>query len=101
MSPSIAPLNAPGCRTSILFIAFGPVMGDAKHLAVLRRASAAFAPCGNVVGIHFVELIDSALVRVVPNRAERTVGLTVAFGSMRLLGVCDPLYRSVEYPDLQ
>ena len=68
----------PGCGTPILSITFGPIVGNAEHLAVLGRTFAAFAPCGNVVGVHFVELIDSALVRVVPNRAERAVGLALA-----------------------
>ena len=74
-------------------ITFGPIVGNAEHLAVLGRASAALAPCGNVVGVHFVELIDPALVRVVPNRAERAVGLALGLGCLRLLSVGGPLYR--------
>ena len=52
-------------------------MGNAEHLAVVGRASAALAPCCNVVGVHFVELINPALVRVVSTRAEWTVGLAL------------------------
>ena len=36
-----------------LSITFGPIVGSAEHLAVLGRAFAAFAPRGNVVGVHF------------------------------------------------
>src|SRR3984957_3632563 len=84
-----------------LSITFGPIMGNAEHLAVLGRPFAALAPCGNVVGVHFVDFIDSALVRVAPNRAERTVGLAVGPRCLRLLSVCGPLDRCVEDPDLQ
>lgn len=49
-------------------------MGNAEHLAVLGRTIAAFAPCCDVVGVHFLELIDPALVRVVADRTERAVG---------------------------
>lgn len=63
-------------------------MRGAEHLAVLNRTFAAFAPRGDVVGVHFVELIDSALVRGVPKRAERTVGLALGLGCLRLPGVC-------------
>ena len=76
-------------------------MGDAEHLAVHGRTFAAFAPRGNVVGVHFVELIDSALVRGVPNRAERTVGLALGLGRLRLLSVCDVLYLVIEHPNRQ
>lgn len=60
-------------------------MGNAEHFAVVGRASAALAPCGNVVRVHFVELIDSALVRVVPYCAERAVGAAVRLCRARLL----------------
>ena len=89
------PGSAAGYGTPILSITFGPIVGNAEHLAVLGRTFAALAPCGNVVGVHFVELIDSALVRIVPNRAERTIGL--AFGCLRLLSVSDTLYLRVAY----
>lgn len=64
----------------LLSITFGPIVGNAEHLAVLGRAIAALAPCGNVVGVHFLKLIDFALIRGVPNRAERAVGLALALG---------------------
>ena len=70
-----------------LAITFGLIVGFAEHLAVLGRTIAAFAPRGDVVGVHFVELIDSALVRVVPKRAERTVGNALFLGRLRLLAV--------------
>ena len=89
------------CGTRILSITFGPIVGDAKHLAVLGRTFAALAPCCNVVGVHFVKFIDPALVRAVPNRAERAVGLALALSCLRLLSVCGPLDRCVEDPDLQ
>ena len=64
-------------------------MGNAEHLAVVGRASAALAPCCNVVGVHFVELIDPALVRVVANRTERAVGFVLRL--WRVAQVSTPL----------
>ena len=55
-------LHALGCGTSILSITFGPIVGNAEHLAVLCRTSAALAPCGNVVRVHFGELPYFALI---------------------------------------
>ena len=74
-----------GPCTAVPSITFGSIVGNAEHLAVLGRTFAALAPCGNVVGVHFLELISFALVRAVPNRAERTVGLALAIGCLRLL----------------
>src|SRR3954447_9760138 len=71
--------------TPTLTITFGSIVGNAEHLAILGRTIAALAPRVNVVGVHFIELIDSAFFRVVPNRAERTVGLALGLGSLRLL----------------
>ncbi len=84
-----APLYALGCGTPILPITFDSIVGNAEHFQVVGRASATLAPCGNVVRVHFVELIDSALVRVVPHCAERAVGFAVRlcrapFASRRL-----------------
>ena len=73
------------------------IVGNAEHLAILCRTFAALAPCGNVVGVHFLKQINSALVRAVPNRAERTVGLALALGCLLLLNVCDSLYLGVEH----
>lgn len=84
-----------------LSITFGPVVGSAEHLAVPGCTFAAFAPCRDVVGVHFVELVDSALVRGVPDRAERAVGLALALGCLRLLSVGDLLYLVIEYPNCQ
>jgi hypothetical protein len=81
-------LHALGCGTPILPITFGPIVVNAEHLAVVGRASAALAPCCNVVSVHFVELINPALGRAVPNRAERTVGSALARGCLRLLARC-------------
>lgn len=60
-----------------LAIAFGPIVRRAEHLAVLSRTFAAFAPRGDVVGVHFAEFIGSALIRGIPKRTERTVGLAL------------------------
>jgi len=84
-----------------LAITFGPIVRHAEHLAVLSRTCAAFAPRGDVVGIHFAELVDSALVRGIPKRAERAVGLALRLGGLRLPGVCDLLYLVIEDPHRQ
>ena len=39
-----------------LSIAFGAIVRNAEHLAVLSRGSAALAPCFDVVRVHFGEL---------------------------------------------
>src|ERR1035437_4767171 len=78
-------LHTLGCGTPILSITFGPIVGNTEHFAVVGRASAALAPCGNVVRVHFIELIDSALVRVVPHCAERAVGFGLRLCRARLL----------------
>lgn len=74
-------LHSPGCAMPMLSIAFGPIVGNTEHLAVFGRASAALTPCGDVVGVHLVKLVTSALVRVGPNRAQRAVGLALRLGS--------------------
>lgn len=84
-----------------LSISFGPIVGGAEHLAVLGRAFAPLAPCSDVVRIHFVELIDSALVGVVPDCSERKFRLALALRRLRLLGVDGPLYRSLKQPYFQ
>ena len=48
-----------------LFIAFRPVVGGAKHGAVANIRCATIAPCGNMVCVHFFQLID-ARVRQAP-----------------------------------
>ncbi len=53
-------------------------MRDAKQLTVCDVCGTALAPCRNVVGVHFVESIDLVLVRVVTDRAVRTVGLALS-----------------------
>lgn len=75
-------------------------MGNAEHLTVVDRASAALAPCCNVVGIHFVELINPALVRAA-HRAERAVGFALRFGIARLFLVDRPLRGIIEHPHIQ
>ena len=66
-------LHAPGCGAPILSITFGPIVGNAEHLAVFSRASTAFAPCGDVVRVHFGELPYLAFIGTMANCAERTI----------------------------
>src|SRR5262249_53175376 len=81
----------------MLSITFGPIVGNAEHLAVVGRASAALAPCCNMVGVHLLEIIDPVLVRVVPNRTERAVGLVLCLCRARLLFVDRVLGGIVEH----
>ena len=60
-------------------------MGGTEHLAVLNRAPATLAPCGNMVRVHFLKLIDFALVRVVSRGAERAIGFALCLCGARLL----------------
>src|SRR6266550_1658384 len=65
-----SPLLAPGYGTPILSITFGPIVGSAEHLAVLGRTFAALAPCGNVVGVHFLlECLKDHALRSTKGRA--------------------------------
>lgn len=66
-------LHAPGCGTPILSITFGPIVGNAEHLAVVGRTFAAFAPRGNVIRVHFGELPHLAFIGTMANCAERTI----------------------------
>lgn len=66
-------LHAPGCGAPKLSITFGPIVGNAEHLAVFGRAFAAFAPCGDVVRVHFGELPYLAFIGTMANCAERTI----------------------------
>ena len=50
-----------------------PVVRFAKHLAVFDVCCAAFGPCRDMVGVHLVEFPDALCVRLVSNRAQRTV----------------------------
>src|SRR5690242_6348846 len=54
-----------------------------------------------MVAVHVLKPINPALVCVVPHSAERAVGLAFSLGFLCLLSVRDPLYLSVENPDLQ
>ncbi len=63
--------KAPG--VPILSITFGPIVGDTEHLAVLGRASAALAPCRNVVRVHFRELPNLTLIGSMTYCTERTI----------------------------
>ena len=56
-----------------LFIAFRPVVGGAKHGEVANIRCAAIAPCGNMVCVHFFQLIDTLLVVVAAKGAKRAV----------------------------
>jgi hypothetical protein len=58
---------------TLLSVAFGAIVGSAKHLAVIRRASAALAPCGNVVRVHFGQLPYLALIGSMADCAKRTI----------------------------
>ena len=60
-------------------------MRNAEHLAVVSRPSAALAPCFNVVGVRFVELINPGPVCVVANRTERAIGFLLRLCRARLL----------------
>src|SRR5579884_310041 len=48
-------------------ITFCPIVGNAEHLAVVGRGCTALAPCGNMVSVHFLKVVDPALVCVVAN----------------------------------
>jgi len=54
-------------------IPFCLVVCLAQHLAVADIGRAAFAPRGDVVGVHLAQLPDPGFVRVVPNGAQRAV----------------------------
>ena len=62
-------------------------MGFAEHLAVLYGGLAAFAPGGDVVGVHFGEFLDAGAVGVVADGAEGAVGEAFGFGGSCLLGI--------------
>jgi len=49
------------------------VVRPAQHLAVANVGCAAFAPRGDVVGVHLALLPDSGFVRVMPQGAQRAV----------------------------
>src|SRR5947207_11432466 len=85
----------------MLSVAFGAIVGGTEHLAVLSRASAALAPCRNVVRVHFGELPYLALIGSMADCAERTIGCAIGFGSCGLLGVDGLLGRFVEHPYIQ
>ena len=57
----------------MLSITFGSIVGNAEHLAILGQTSAAFAPCGDVVSVHFGELPYLALIRTMANCTERAI----------------------------
>jgi hypothetical protein len=58
---------------AILPVPLGPIVRDAEHLTVLRRAVPALAPGGYMVGVHLIELVNPGLVRAVPHGAEWAV----------------------------
>lgn len=56
-----------------LSIPFRPIMRSAQHFAIGFVRIAAFAPCGNMIGVHFVKAIDSGLIAIVACGADRAV----------------------------
>ena len=48
-------------------------MRPAQHLAVANVGRAAFAPRGDVVGVHLALFPDPGFVRVMPQRTPRAV----------------------------
>lgn len=60
-----------------LFIAFCPVVRDTKHSTVANIRHAAVAPCGNMVCVHFFQLIDTVLVAVMSKCAKRAIRNTL------------------------
>jgi hypothetical protein len=76
-------------------------VGDAEHLAVLRRAAPAPAPRRDVVGVHLVEIVNPALVRVASVRAQRAVALAPGPRRLRLLRVRRPLHLRLEHAHVQ
>ena len=52
-----------------------------------------------MIGVHFVEPIDATLIRVVPDGAKRTVGLSLRLCLLGLLVVCDLLDLAIEHPN--
>ena len=66
-------LYSPGRGKQKSPIAFCPIVGDTKHLAVISRTSTALAPGGNVVCVHFGEIPYLAFVGSMADCAERAV----------------------------
>ena len=62
-----------GNVATLLPISLCLIVGPAQHLAVADICRAAFAPGGDVVGVHLVQLPDPGFVRVVPKRAQWAV----------------------------
>lgn len=85
----------------MLSVSLGPVMGDAEHLAVVRRVRAALAPGRHVVGVHLLEIVNPALVGIEAERAQRAVGGALGLGGVGLLRVGCFLDGSVEDPDVE
>jgi hypothetical protein len=71
-------------------------VGDAQQ-SVLGRTVAAPTPCGEVGGVHLVEVVDPGLVRVVAYGAQRTVGFVLTSHRLRLIVVGDYLRLLVEH----
>ena len=61
----------------------------AEHLAVGDISGTTFGPSGNMVSVHFDELVDPCSVGVFTHRAERTVGhiIRLCFGGLFLFTV--------------
>ena len=69
----------------VLSVSLCPVVCLAKHLAVLNACCAAFAPCRDVVGIHFGELPHLLATCFMSDGTERAVACVVECSLSRLL----------------
>jgi hypothetical protein len=52
----------------------------AQHLAVVEGGCTPFAPCGDMVGIHLRQLVDTATVATLRETAQWAVGAALCFG---------------------
>lgn len=60
----------------MLIVPLRPIVGDAEHLAIgSRRIAPPPAPCGHMVSVHLVVVVDSRHICVVADGAQRAVGI--------------------------
>ena len=62
-----------------LFVALGPIVSFAEHLAVGGVRGPAIAPCRHMVGVHLVHAVDALGVVVVADGAEGAVFYSLSY----------------------
>ena len=86
-----SPCGGLGCSVAQLFVPLRPVMCRAEHCTIANISCATVAPCRYMVRIHFLQLVYSMSVIIIPQGAQGAIGDALGLSSRGLPIVNRPL----------